>query len=272
MWVLLALFCGLTSGYIAPTSQFNTSITLAEATEVLKVVFLDFDRTMMVASFGDFYLNLCDPSCSTYNQSMPCNCNGTNQLGDYFVANHLAQALNGSDNKGINGTDRRDRLIQMMQLLTSRGIKLHVLSTAWYSVGHAAWAYFIDKVMNAAGLGAYLNISNIIALDDPGQSIAADKGSAAQAVLNASNWTKHQGILVDDSPTNIITASAAGGRVDWLQVTPRSGIALDAIVWLETRAGLPASMAPTAAPTNSAATTFAPGLAIVVALVGLFFQ
>jgi len=70
-------------------------------------------------------------------------------------------------------------------------------------------------------------------LADPGDGIPADKGQACATFLSSQGWSAHNGILIDDSPTNIATAQ---GKVDWLQVTPREGIASDALQFLSQRA------------------------------------
>jgi len=267
MRIFSVLLFGAVSGYIVNTSMFNTSMALTAYTTPLKVVFWDFDETLTIGQFGNHCIALCDINCVGYNTSRPCTCNASNVLGDFLVNNYSAAVLGGPDMLGINGTDRRDRLLQTFQTLTANGVQLKVLSTSWYSIGHDAWAYFLEKFFVVAGLDGYLNASNIIALDDPGACCAADKGSAAQLVLNNSGWTMHQGLLVDDSPSNIGKALCCGGRVDALEVTPRSGIAVDGLQWIESRS----AQKTFTTPTPSSASSFAPGL-FVALVVTVFYQ
>jgi len=261
-------------GFLVNVSSFNVSTQLTDQTVPLKVAFFDFDKTLTVASFGDYYLGKCGSECVIYNvsNSTSCPCNAsTNAFGDFFANNFMTpnQALDGPDMLGINGTDRRDRLLQTFGVLASNGVMIRVLSTSWYSINAASWTYFLSKVFLAAGLDHYLNMSTILALDDPGAGLAADKGSRLQTFMNDNNWTNiHQGILSDDSPSNI---AKTNGKGDWLQVTPRAGLAVDALEYLEARSQIGVTPAPTQAPTaKSSAMTAVPYL--LVSLGALVFS
>jgi len=263
-------------GGLNATSFFTVSTPLASQTTKLRVVFWDFDKTLMINSFGDYILLDCDPNCLDYN-SYSCLCNTTTQqLGDFYNANYSInsvggvhsgqfQGLNGSDMKGLNGTDRRDRLIQTLQHLQSQGVILRVLSTSWAWIGNASWAYFLEQVFIDVGLDQWFNASTIMTLDDPGAGISGPKGPYAKQLMDANGWSGEEGLLVDDSTGNIDSATAAG--VGWLKVIPKSGFALDTLQWIEQRADQTRAptmqptmqpTGPTAAPTTAVPTTVAP--------------
>jgi len=272
---LIPLLVAAVSGFLTQTSLFNASKPLANQTQALKVVFLDFDKTLVVRSMGGEMLTRCDPGCLLYNDSIGCACNTTNnQFGDYYVANWASAAIaegpaidgTNSTGYGINGTDRRDRLIQTFNVLRQYNVAIKVLSTSWSRINSTQWAYFLTKVFENCGLNGYLNATNIIALNDPGSGISGDKGGTAQAVLVANGWAMDQGLLADDSIGNINTAI---GKVGWLQVIPRDGLAVDALAYIEARA---AQFRTTpAAPTNAGG-VLGPCLYSFLALVVVFFQ
>jgi hypothetical protein len=253
--ILAPLLFVAAQGLLATTSQFIVSTNLTEQTTKLRVAFWDFDKTITVASFGDHYLNLTDPSCLSYNGSYgngsygTCSLNDTvNHFGDLYTMNHAGQALNGSDMKGLNGTDRRDRLIQTLQHLQGNNVIIRMLSTSWAWIGNNSWAYFLNEVMKDAGLNNYFNTTTILTLDDPGDSIAADKGGRAKAFMDANGWSNEEGLLIDDSPTNI---ASAVGKVGYLQLLPRTGFALDTLQWIEARSDqFPVTQKPTSVPTG----------------------
>lgn len=238
-WVEQRASQTFTGGWFNQTSSFNVSTPLEKQTVNLKLAAFDFDKTLAVGSFGDHYLEICGAECVTYTPKGPCPCTSSVQAyGDYFASHFTTpgnnQALNGSDYRGINGVARRDRLLQTFALLESRGVTIRVLSTAWYAVDADMWKYFLVKVFVAAGLDRYLNDSNILTLADPGDSIPADKGSKLKATAESLGFMNiHQSILLDDSATNIASVS---GKADWLQVIPKTGLALDALEWLDKRA------------------------------------
>jgi len=151
-------------------------------------------------------------------------------------------------------------------LLQSLGIEIKVVSTSWYSLNAANWAYFISKVFDVANLTSFVPLASILTLDDPGAGIAANKGALMAAYLSGKNWSIHDGLFVDDSPSNI---NSANGTVDWLLVAPRTGLAVNQLEYIESRAnqtfatGAPTSAtsgAPTSATTGAptSATTGAP--------------
>jgi hypothetical protein len=257
--------------------MFNVSTPLANQTLALKVVFFDFDKTLVVNSMGGEILTRCDPGCLLYLDNTTCACNATDhQFGDYYVANWAAEALAegpatpnmNSSGWGINGTDRRDRLIATFNVLRQYGVDFKVLSTSWSRINSTQWAYFLAKVFENSGLSTYLNLTNIIALADPGNGISGDKGGAAQQVLNSKSWALNQGLLADDSAGNIVTAQ---GKVGWLQVFPKTGLAVDALVWIETRAAQFQTTPAAPTPKNSGF-GLAPCLYSFFALVVVFFQ
>jgi len=250
------------SAYIAPTSNFNVSTPLASQTLKLKVMFYDFDETLVVGVTGSTYLGFCGGNCTTYTPTGPCPCNAsTNAFGDFFAANYSADTLGPT---GFNGSDRRDRLVQEFQHLQANGVTLQVVSTSWYSINAAAWAYFLNTFFTLANISAYLNTSNIITLDDPGAGIAANKSAKMLQYLAQNSLTLHQSLFADDSPSNI---AIANGSVDWLQVIPRAGLALDAMTYIEARSDQ-FSVAPTPAPTtkNGQTTAAASMCGLVLAL------
>jgi hypothetical protein len=136
---------------------------------------------------------------------------------------------------GLGGEERIRKLEQVLQELQKREISLWVLSTSWGHINASNWAAFIAKYFEIASpiLARAFPIERIIALNDPGESIAADKAATALDFLSALGWNRHNGLLVDDSPSNIAKAE---GKLDWLQVAPREGLAPDALDFLAKRA------------------------------------
>jgi hypothetical protein len=267
--VLVPLFVVAVQGFLATTSSFTVSTPLANQTTKLKVAFWDFDKTITVKSFGSFYLDKCDVNCRNYT-SYSCTCNATvNYFGDFYTTNFSGQALNGSDMVGLNGTDRRDRFIQTLQHITSKGVIIRLLSTSWAWVRNDSWAYFINEVMKDAGLNQWFNSTNILTLDDPGEGIPADKGGRAKAFMAANGFVGEEGILIDDSQGNI---NSTIGKLGYLWVQPAAGWALDALTWIEARSDQNASAAPTAAAPSAAksgAMTVAPAFLVAGLLVFL---
>jgi len=232
MWNFL-LF-GLAHAYLESTGVVNASTQLASFTGPLRVVFFDFDKTLVVGS-TDVLLDACDPSgdCRTYSPPLACTCNTTaTTFGDFLINNASARVLAEPD-VIFNGTDRRDRIAQTFALIRSKGIELKVVSTSWYDQSAANWQYFISKVFDVANLTQYLPMEDILTLADPGLNLAADKGSLMAAYLANKSWGVHDGLFVDDSPSNIVSAN---GKVDWLLVTPRSGLAVNQLQYIEARA------------------------------------
>jgi len=257
--VLVPLCIVAVQGLLAATSNFSASTPLANQAKKLRVVFWDFDKTITVGSFGDHYLTNCDPNCMNYT-SYSCTCNATvNYFGDFYTSNYSGkvlggsgQALNGSDMRGLNGTDRRDRLLVTLQHLAGNGVDIRMLSTSWVWIRNDSWAYFLNEVMKDAGINGWFNTSNIMTLDDPGSGISADKGSKAKAYMDSKGWTGEEGILVDDSQGNI---DSCAGKLGYLQIYPRTGFATDTLVWLEARSDQTFNASPTmAAPTMAAPT------------------
>jgi hypothetical protein len=230
MWVFLLL--GVSHAYLATTGIINVSTQLASFTAPLKVVFFDFDRTLTVGSTSPF-LALCDPNCALYAPAVACTCNQTTkELGDFLV-DHFASRVLGEPDIFLNGTDRRNRLQLTMAFLKSENVQLKMLSTSWYHQSADNWQYFIHKVLTLAGLAQYFPLANILTLADPGENIAADKGSVMQKFLASKGWTKQNGLFVDDSEGNI---ASANGKVDWLFSFPRTGLAQNQLEWIESRA------------------------------------
>lgn len=242
---------GLAGANLATTGVVNASTQLANFTSPLKVLFFDFDKTLVVGS-SDVLLSACDPTgnCQNYTPPVACTCNGTNVYGDFLVANASSRVLAEGDVL-FNGTDRRDRIAQTFALAKSLGIELKVVSTSWYHISAANWAYFISKTFDIANLTQYIPLSSILALDDPGENIPADKGALIATYLSGKNWSAHDGLFVDDSPGNILSAN---GKVDWLAVTPRTGLAVPQLQYIDARANQSFGT-PTGAPTPAGNTT-----------------
>jgi len=234
--MLFALLCASTvHAGIMNTSMFNVSEALNAYSNPLRVTFWDFDETLTVGTVGDPFIALCDPNCAAYFPNVSCTCNvTTNYFGDWLVNNSTESArILASPDIVFNGTDRRDRLAQTLALLQSKGIQTVVVSTAWYYMNSSSWGYFLSKVFNIAGLDTYFPLANILTLNDPGYCISANKSAVIANYLAKNNWLPENGLFMDDSPSNIRKAQ---GFTGWLQVIPRTGLAVDALDYIEARA------------------------------------
>jgi hypothetical protein len=178
---------------------------------------------------GAEVISKCDARCLDYSSSA-CDCDLVKFLEGIPDNKKYVMGV-----KGIGGEQRLKLLERMLEGLQKQGVLLRVLSTSSGHINSTNWATFIARYLELASpiLANAFPIERIITLDDPGDDIAADKGGTCEEFLTALRWSPHNGILVDDSPTNIATAE---GKVDWLQVTPREGIAADALQFLAKRA------------------------------------
>jgi len=211
----------------------NVSTQLDSFTDPVRVVFFDYDKTLIVGSSGDTLLAICDPNCVSYTPAVACTCNQTTTaFGDFLVANLASRVLGDSDIL-FNGVDRRDRLAQTFALILTHGVEIKILSTSWYDLSAGAWQYAIHKMLDVANLSSYIPLKNILTLADPGDGIAADKGTVMQTYLATRGWGPHNGLFCDDSPSNI---KSANGKIDWMQIFPRTGMAQNQLVWVEDRA------------------------------------
>jgi len=267
MWSFL-LF-GLGHALLATTGVLNASTQLANFTGPLKVVFFDFDKTLVVGS-SDVLLDSCDPTgnCRTYTPAAACTCNASHIFGDFLVSNNSSAVLaEGKNDVLFNGTDRRDRIAQTFALIKSKGIELKVVSTSWYAIPAASWAYFISKVFDIANLTQYIPLENILALDDPGAGISADKGALMASYLANKSWSAHDGLFVDDTANNILLAN---GKVDWLFIFPRTGLAVNQLQYIDDRAsqtfGSSNNTNTTTPPTNTTNHNSASSLSALAAL------
>jgi len=89
---------GLADATLATTGLINASTQLASFTSPVKVVFFDFDKTLVVGS-SDVLLKACDPTgnCNTYYPAAACTCNGTHIYGDFLVASNASSVLAEND-------------------------------------------------------------------------------------------------------------------------------------------------------------------------------
>lgn len=207
----------------AVASQFTYSV---DDSFPLRVAFFDFDKTLVKTSVGEEVTNLCDSQCLNYS-AVSCNCNLASFL-DIIPFSYVSE--------GLGGAARIRTLENAFIQLQQRGVSLQVLSTSWGLISSDNWRDFIARYFQIASpiLGGFLTSNNIISLADPGEGISADKGAAAYTFLQRRGLNPHNGILVDDSPSNILRAQ---GKVDWLQVSPSEGVAADALNFLVSRAG-----------------------------------
>jgi len=267
-----------TSAYIVNTTNFTTAVAAGNWTTKLRVVFWNFDKTIPVGSAGGAYLQTCGgppiyndtcvgapgSNCTIYNLSLvpggaaSCSCEATNtSFADYYKANNQSEIL---DSLNFNGSDRLARFNQTLKLLADNGVINMVASTSWYYLTPIMWTNFLDAYFTTANINMYLNASQILAFQDPGCCIGADKGSAIAAYLATKGWGQHDGMLVDGSSGNIASAS---GKVDWLKPIPKAGIQLDALQYIEARA---LYNPPTTAPTNKSGAGIAvPAISALIA-------
>jgi hypothetical protein len=249
-----ALLLGGVHAFLAASSSFTVSSTLASLTDPLRVVFIDFDRTLAAGNVGETLLNEWCPDCASYTTPPnPCGCNLDEMTFANMMAANASRVL-AEGGKIINGTDRRDRLAQTFGLLQTKGIEIMILSTSWYSISATSWGNFIEKVLEIAGLTPYIARAQILTLDDPGLNIPANKTRVMENYLISQGWSRHEGLFVDDSPTNI---AATAGAIDYLHVFPRDGIALDQLEWIEARAN-PVNCSALSLPANGTIGTCTP--------------
>jgi len=184
-------------------------------------------------------------------------------FANYFNANNQSEIL---DSLNFNGSDRLARFNQTLKLLADNGVINMVASTGWYYLTPTMWTNFLNAYFTTAGINMYLNTSQIMAFQDPGCCVGADKGTAIATYLAGKGWGEHDGILVDGSTGNI---NSAMGKVDWLKPIPKAGIQLDGLQYIEARAlynpPTPATGAPTSAPHAAAAGIAVPAISALIA-------
>lgn len=229
MWRLALL--GVVGAYLSPIGIMNYSTE--NATAPLRVAFYDFDKTLAVGSCGEAFLFACGSNCTTYTPTGPCSCNATDTAFAEFLNATIAWRVLGEPDEAINGTDRRDRLEQHFTLLQAQGVELKIISTSWYYQSATNWQNFLFAVMTIANLSSFFPKANILTLNDPGMNVTANKTALMASYLASRGWSKHNGLFVDDSATNI---AIADGAIDWLRVSPENGLADPHLLWIEGRA------------------------------------
>lgn len=192
----------------------------------------DFDKTLVTNSFGAIILDICDPDCS-YER---CKCDR---------AGKLTKALLAMDEKDRNealmttfgGQDRLDRLRQHLVDSEARCIKRYMVSTSWYTVPGKDWGDFIFETLKLVGLEKFFPRENILTLADPGEGMAADKGSVIADKLAELGLAVEEAIFMDDSKGNFLSAVQGTLKAEMIYVQPRAGLDSDAFSYVEMRSG-----------------------------------
>jgi len=216
------------------TGPFVTSITTGfEAPTAIKVAMYDFDKTLVINSFGEQVLLECDPTCN-YDA---CTCTGDDNLRTQLVDNTedpMAAVLT-----TFGGQERLDRVKAHLQAMEDAGIDLYMVSTSWYAVTAAEWANFIYAALEIAGLENFFPLDKILTLDDPGAGIPANKGLVIRTKLDELGLEAADAIFCDDSWGNIVSSVVGDGTglsAETLYVQPREGLSDEALEYLESRA------------------------------------
>mmetsp|Transcript_3391 Transcript_3391/g.6343 ORF Transcript_3391/g.6343 Transcript_3391/m.6343 type:complete len:510 (+) Transcript_3391:4656-6185(+) len=213
---------------------FTTTITRNLVDErPITVLMYDFDRTLVIESFGEKIILACDPTCSY----MSCDCTGPDQLSNYLLNNITdpSSAVLAT----FGGQDRLNRLKLHFQRVTeSDKVSLYFVSTSWYSIPKEEWAKFILTTLKLAGLDEFFSSStaSILSLDDPGDGIPANKGVVVRSKIQELELTAQDAIFADDSQGNFLS-SVHGGNLaaETIYVQPRTGLSDAALAYMENR-------------------------------------
>jgi hypothetical protein len=211
----------------------------------ISVACYDFDKTMVIDSFGErVLLDLCDPMCDY----TACTCTGDDDLANALKNSENPEALVLAT---FGGQERLDLLKAHFKTVTDSGVSLYIVSTSWYGVPAQGWANFIFASLVYAGLDIYFPMEIILPLDDPGSGIAADKGAVIRSKLAELNFEASDAIFADDSEGNFLSSVQGTLAVETLYVQPRTGLSNDALSYIEGRADT-TMMTPSPSPPTSA--------------------
>mmetsp|Transcript_51854 Transcript_51854/g.46544 ORF Transcript_51854/g.46544 Transcript_51854/m.46544 type:complete len:281 (+) Transcript_51854:40-882(+) len=190
------------------------SVQLVDLTSQTLTVFYDFDRTLLVESFGGKVLDRC---YEIFNRS--------EDVDDCAGSGEMIQALETfPDARIISAFGNETRLAQLKNhldtLLSSsnalNGGLFYILSTSWEAVPALEWEKMIWEIIQIVELEDYFPRDNILGLDDPGPGIQADKGTKLQTKLASLDIdiTMSQCIFADDKLGNLNWANCEGTDAD----------------------------------------------------------
>ena len=208
-----------------------TSTSLgSDSASRIQAVFYDFDRTLVVSSFGEeVLLKLCDPDCNYES----CECTGTMDMTDALASAEDARAL---VLRAFGGEGRLARLQKHLDLLKRCHVDVYMISTSWFQVPANAWSNFIWTVFKYANIQDYFGSKDaILTLDDPGEALASDKGASIRTKMDELGLNPNQAIFADDSHGNILSASCSPIAADTLYVQGGRGLQEEDFVYIEGR-------------------------------------
>eukprot|EP01083_Nonionella_stella_P193535 714695_1 len=183
------------------------SVDLINIKSPTKIAFYDFDKTLAIESFGGAILKIC--------QAPPENntCDGKDALIDAFYS--LPDPL--LRTKIAFGNDTRiNRLkLHLERVLgddsTVEDGNIYVLTTSWEPVPAEYWADLVYEMLKIINFDIYFPREHILALDDPGPGIQADKGAVAKNKMDEVGITEMSAcIFLDDKQGNLNFANCDG--------------------------------------------------------------
>jgi hypothetical protein len=179
-----------------------------------KAAFFDYDRTVLIESFGGKVRDW----CVEQDISTETGCSGE---GDLVVAlDDLAEANGTRIEIAFGGERRIARLADFFETLSAStssipGANIFILSTAWEPIPAVEWEDMIYASLEYVGLDVFFNRSNILGLLDPGPGKQADKGAKLKVELDRLEITEMaECVFADDKEGNLNYANCEGD--DWI--------------------------------------------------------
>ena len=76
--------------------------------------------------------------------------------------------------KSLGGEERMKKVQNFLDDLRADGVSVKIVSTSWFPITEAQWQEYLFYVSDTLGLG--FSKDDILAVEDPGKDLSADKG------------------------------------------------------------------------------------------------
>ena len=120
----------------------------------------------------------------------------------------------------MGGPERLKKIQNFLDDLRNANVTVKVVSTSWYPITEDQWQEYLAYVSDFLKLG--FSKDEILAVEDPGEGLSADKGRRIR---------DDQNITVDDFVSDAMFADDSTGNI-------RSAINVTNLLWMEERKGL----------------------------------